>query len=614
MGKRGLLSLKVREMAEQSHYEILSEHGGGWNAEAIVPDKAEAIERANDLKRQKGNDAVKVMYVSFNNAVGAFVEQEILLLGARPSPARAYGDGLDAGSPCRSMEQIFSLQSRQAIRRVMRQWLDAQRLTAVELLHLPEYINKFEASGTMLQSAVQRTAMAQAGAYKVDVNSRQRELYSLFDQISAKAKAMWRAEKIPLIQNDDLDDLVSRLGNEIDKDKEYIFNASLANWLRRYKSAPEKLMALLEMATRTKQTATIGHLDGFLTDFLEDANAIAKLIGDQSSLGEAVLRLAGLVNPGAAVEAVIAVPVAVELEDREPGDEIYDVAQRDDEIPEHPAIEEFRAMVRRGSFPKCRKSLVYRIEQTLNGNRTLTGNGVLAEARLLRLLHDRLCDADGNMNFDTDLVKAFEDRSHGYVSSNSIGNMLEGELLPLKRISILLEAELGIYSTLGQRRIGDYILAILNEPENQATLRHPETPPAIHMRNLGGIQRLIMKSHLSDAQKEESSLILDDICTEILGREQILAKIADRSSSNIDECMSILKLCAAGAFTEVRAADIARQRATAVMRAPGFAEAFLRRANGKAEMGKMLVELETLMTRAGIVESSLLGVMAAAHA
>jgi len=599
-------------MAEQSHYEILSEHGSGWNAEAIVPDKAEAIERANDLKRQKGNDAVKVMYVSFNNAVGAFLEQEILLLGARPSPARVYGDGLDAGSPCHSMEQIFSLQSRQAIRRVMRQWLDAQRLTAVELLHLPEYINRFEASGTMLQSAVQRTAMAQAGAYKVDVNVRQRELYSLFDQISAKAKAMWRAEKVPVIDNDDLDGLVSRLGDG--KDKEYIFNASLSNWLRRYKSGPEKLMALLEIATRAKRPATIAHLDGFLTDFLEDANAITKLIGDQSSLGEAVLRLAGLVNPGAAAAAVAAIPEAAEAEDIEPGDGIYIAAESDDEIEEHPAIEEFRAMVRSGRFPMCRKSLVHRIEQTLNGNRSLTGNGVLAEARLLRLLHDRLCGADGNLHFGLELVKAFENRSHGYVSSNSIGNMLEGELLPLKRISILLEAELGIYSKLGQRRIGDYILAILKEPENQVTLRHPETPPAIHMRNLGGIQRLIMKSNLSDVQKEESAAILDDVCTEILGREQILAKIADRSSSNIDECMSILKLCAAGAFTEVRAADIARQRATAVMRAPGFAEAFLRRANGKSEMGKMLVELETLMTRAGIVENSLLGVMAAAHA
>jgi hypothetical protein len=107
---------------------------------------------------------------------------------------------------------------------------------------------------------------------------------------------------------------------------------------------------------------------------------------------------------------------------------------------------------------------------------------------------------------------------------------------------------------------------------------------------------------------------LDEICTDILNRGQILAKIADRSSSNIDECMSIVKLCAAGSFTEGRAAEMARSRATAVMRAPGFAEAFLRRGTDKAQMHEMLVELEALMTQAGIGGNPLMGTMAAAQA
>jgi hypothetical protein len=96
----------------QSHYEILSDDGRSWHVEAIVPSNSDAIERANDVKRLSGSKAVKVMHVAFNNEAGEFREHETLFLGTRRSPVRKYGDGLDAGSPCHSLENLFSLQSR----------------------------------------------------------------------------------------------------------------------------------------------------------------------------------------------------------------------------------------------------------------------------------------------------------------------------------------------------------------------------------------------------------------------------------------------------------------------------------------------------------------------
>ena len=609
-------------MSEQSHYEVLSQSGGGWNVEAIVPESDEATERAHDVKRLKGSDAIKVVRVSFNNAAGEFREQEILFLGTRRSPVKKYSDGLDAGSPCRSLEHLYSFQSRQAIRRVMRQWLDANRITPVELLHHPEYINRFEGSGSMLQSAVQRAAMAQASAHNQEVKARQRELYDLVDKASAKARMLWRTEKCPVIHDDDLDTLVGSLAEE--KDKDYLFNAAVTNWLRQYETAPEKFIALLELAIASKKPAATAHLDGYLADFFEDAGTIGKLIGDQKNLGDAVLRLAELINPGSARPPAKAksAPVAPAAGNAEAGDgspkvqgEIYDDSEGDsEEIPEHPVMEQFRAVMRRGRFPRCRQALVRRIEQTLTGPRSLSGDGALADSQLLRQLYDRLCDEEGNFIMGSDLEDAFVERSQGYVSGNSIGQMLEGVELPLKRVAILLKAEKGIFGKSSRQRVGDYILAVLKEPENQAGMRNPEKAPAVHMRDLGGVQRLIADSSLAEAQKEEASEVLDDICSEILEKGQILAKIADRSSNSIDECLSILKLCAAGTFTEGRAADLARQRASKVLRSPGFAEAFLRRGTDKAEMQKMLVELESLMSQAGIGDLGPMGAMVAAQA
>ncbi|MBL6954476.1 MAG: hypothetical protein ISR50_17695 [Alphaproteobacteria bacterium] len=611
-------------MSEKSHFEIMSYSGSRWDLEAIAPSHEDAIARANDMMERTSSSALKVNRLSFSNATGEFREKEVLFLGTRPSTARTHGDGVDAGSPCQTLEQVFSLQSRQAIRRVMRQWLDAHQVTPVELLHLPEYINRFQASGSMLQSTVQRAALAQAGAYKLNAKLRQRELYDLVDEVAAKARLMWRTtDLIPVIEGDGLDGLVDRLGDA--KDQEYIFNAALANWLRRFKTGPEKFLALLDMVAGSKRPAAIIHLDEFLADFLESANVVATVIGKETSLGGAVLRLAALINPGAATEVATAAaaPAATDAatdtgagkkRPRDP-DEIYDDSgDGGDEIPEHPAVEKFRQMMRLESFPKCRQSLIRRMEQTLTGPRSFTGQGTLADAQILGQLHARLCNENGKFALGAELGEAFVVRSQTYIGGKSIGDLLDGVTLPLPRVKILLDVEKGIFGKAGRQRIGDYIMAILEEPENQAVLRNPDTPPAIHMRNLAGIQRLIGNASISNAQKEAAAAVLDDICIDILDRGQILAKIADRSSSNIDECMSILKLCAAGSFTEGRAAELARSRATAVMRAPGFAEAFLRRGNDRAEMQKMLVELEMLMAKAGISSLPLMGAMASAQA
>ena len=192
--------------------------------------------------------------------------------------------------------------------------------------------------------------------------------------------------------------------------------------------------------------------------------------------------------------------------------------------------------------------------------------------------------------------------------------MLQGVTDPLRRVDILVKSMTGIFGRSSKQRIGDYVVAVLREPENQEILRNPEKPPAVHMRDLGVLQRRISNSGLIDKQLQDAVALLDDICVDLLERAQILTKIAARSSNSIDECISILKLCAAGTFTEGRALDQARGRAITVLRSPGFAEAFLRRGQDKLQMKTMLVELETLLTKAGINDLPLIGAMAAAQA
>jgi hypothetical protein len=134
------------------------------------------------------------------------------------------------------------------------------------------------------------------------------------------------------------------------------------------------------------------------------------------------------------------------------------------------------------------------------------------------------------------------------------------------------------------------------------------------MRKLGSMQQRIVKSNLPENQNLESSMILDDICMEILDRRQVLARIAERSSSSIEECVSLLKLTAAGTFTEGRAANFARSRATEVMQMPSFAEDLSRQYTDRAEMRQMLLEFVSLLTKAGVEDLRLMKSIVSAQA
>ena len=147
----------------------------------------------------------------------------------------------------------------------------------------------------------------------------------------------------------------------------------------------------------------------------------------------------------------------------------------------------------------------------ITGPRSFSPDGVLADSQVLRQLYNALSDEDGNFAMGSDLEETFVDRSQRYVSGDAVGRLLDGETEPLRRVSILLAAPNGIFGKSSRQRIGDYILAVLNGPENQQKLRNPEIPSAVHMRNLGNIQRRIAETGLSEKQSEETSEILDDI-------------------------------------------------------------------------------------------------------
>lgn len=561
-------------MSSATHFEILAMGAGSWQVQAVVDSQDDAVQRANDMHRLEQDKMFKVVRVEFTNDKGEFRERTVCKVGQAKAHAGRYGDGLDGGPICSTVEDLLSAASRRAARRVLRNWLDNVGVTTLELFHHPDHLTRLENTGSMLQSAVQRIAMAQAKAGG-DLHDRQRILFRLSDELLAKTRRLWRDEERPRLRNNDVGALIEAIGKR--EEAAFLFNAAIADWLSEFKSIHEKLDNLVAIIESAQDPAHLRPLDACLADFLDDANIVTKVLGEHASLGDALRYMVTLVGGNA-----------------ESGG---------DELGEN--YSQLKQLIRDGKLPLCRKSLIKRIVSSLDGVRPLSELGLVEEASINGELYRLLQRPDGRFIGGDEVNEAFMRRTDKFVNPDAIGRMLEGVTHPEKRVEILLRAERGVIGEANKRRFGEYIAAILRMPDNVEMLRSPAGPAAVHMRELASLQSDLLASGLTAKQKAECSGVLDSVCVDLLQRERILEKIRERSDSAVSEGVAILRLCAGGTFTEAGAADLARSRVVNCLKAPNFLQEYLSDAVDASQKRSKLEELQQLFDRAKLPQTPL---------
>lgn len=565
----------VSSLASATHFEILAKDTGSWQVQAVVDSQEAAVERANDMHRLDQGKMFKVMRVEFVNDKGEFREREICKVGKVKTEASRYGEGLDGGPICQTVEDMLNPAARRAARRVLRSWLDNVGVTTLELFHHPDHLTRLENTGAMLQSAVQRIAMAQANASGGSLHDRQRVLFRLVDELLAKTRRLWRDEDRPRFEDDDLTKLFRRIEDQ--EEAEFLFNTAIADWLAGFKTLHEKLDNLVTVAESAREPAHLHLLDSCLADFLDDANVVAKVLGEHASLGDALRYMVTLVSGKQASEG------ALEIE----------------------TYSELKRLIREAKLPQCRKALVKRIASSLDGTRPLSELGLVEEARINGELYRSLRQPNGRFIGGPEVAEALARRSEKFVNPDAIGRMLEGISRPERRVELLLRAESGVIGESNKRRFGEYVIAILRMPDNLELLRTPSGPAAVHMRDLAALQSALIASGLTAKQKGEGSEILDAVCVDILKKERIFEKISERSDGAASECLAILRLCAGATFTEGNAAELARLRILRCLRVPNFLEEFLRGADDAVNKRAKLEELQQLFEQAKLPETPL---------
>jgi hypothetical protein len=349
------------------HFEVLCQRGGRWQTDAYFEDDKAATSRAEALLADDRITAVKVMSQR-DGMNGGIIEAEILSKerAAREKPIQITADNTPV-KPCQEQKDFFALDSRLAIGRLLRQFLDKLQTTPTELLHSHRMIQRLDGTGNIAAAALSRVASGQAQVLKQPARQRAEALEKFANQARAWARD-YEAErkKLPPFDIDDLSRvrrrLAAALGDALRGDNAFLCH--LAGHLSEVPSVLGKFDVVLALIEKPSSAEAAELLEGVLADVLAHPESLRDLIGAQPTLAQHIAALAAAVT-GQTPETP---------------------------WPEGSPMPKLAGLIAAGRAPYCARVLVERLQTALASAVPLDQNQPENETQLLQGLLERLDD------------------------------------------------------------------------------------------------------------------------------------------------------------------------------------------------------------------------------
>ena len=275
------------------HYEVLGQRGTAWTILAVIDDQEKALAKAREA--QTSYRAVKVMRERFDKASNTYRSGQIYFSGAQAKPSKFDND---MPSICWKIEDFYSYEGRRAINRLLRKELTEWGLTATELIHSPDMVQRLQDNGTSVQRAVQQTAIVQIRETGQGVQERIKQIYELIEKGSRVLRK--DAPDFPEITGDNIDSLVSTIDSK--ESRSYLLHGALAKYLSGCRDFNDKLTRVIGLI-RADHPAWVHEVaDNFVAELLSIGKVLPVLIGKRASLKEEMMAAAELASGKASPE------------------------------------------------------------------------------------------------------------------------------------------------------------------------------------------------------------------------------------------------------------------------------------------------------------------------
>src|SRR5690242_11258572 len=171
-------------MGQDIHFEIFRRTGarGGWTLHEVRSGREDAIRIAQDLMAHNEATGVKVIKETYNEETGDYLTLKIFEDGHNQMKVPPAEEDVPHALPCFKPDDLYSYHARQTMTRLLGDFLARNKITITELIHRADMLEKFEATGTAYQHAIQKVAVAQASSTKTPVQQIIKNLNELTTQ------------------------------------------------------------------------------------------------------------------------------------------------------------------------------------------------------------------------------------------------------------------------------------------------------------------------------------------------------------------------------------------------------------------------------------------------
>ncbi|HEY1962677.1 MAG TPA: hypothetical protein VGG69_09675 [Rhizomicrobium sp.] len=533
-------------MAQEIHYEIYRRHGatGGWSLHDIATNRDAAIQMAEALTANSQTTGVKVVKETYHPDTGDYLSLKIFEEGHNRVKMKAPAEDLPHALPCFEPEDLYSEQARATIARVLCDYLARNRLTVSELIHRSDALEKFEATGTLFQHAIQKVGVAQAASTTAPV---QQIIKSLNELVTKAIHRVYRDERrgaFPVIAAGRWAAAAEKFAGS--SYGAYALNGAIAKHLRNVKGWDEKVRRLLAILDEAEGEGVgakllLESVDSLVAEVLHCSAALHELIGQHENLGSALMSVVQLFLGQA------------------PADE----GERAGLI----ALTQHFAQDR---LPVSRTTVANRILAELKSVRRLCPGSPMDEFATLKQIANNLVLGQGVYIGSDDIVAAFALRSRRLVSHERIQEYLSDAATPDEKLARLLNVEENIVGAENKRQLAAFILPIVTAAPFESHFVFGKTPLANRLHRIAELQARVRRSGFQEHEKNEIADILDRIGSEVESRARLLEGIENKVGGHVEKAVALFRLFAAGMFTEGRLSGRARALVLAHLGQPGF--------------------------------------------
>ena len=284
--------------AAMTGYEIQIFADGRWQTTELHADKADSLTRAAALAEEGAGEKVRVVE-SAPDKSGKSIDRTIFEQDAKKKNGGAVtAQPVDTVPMCQAPSDVYRLESRLTIGRILRSYLDDENLTAADLITDAGRLSQLARHEAMLPQAIGIAAGVQARATGISQKERTDALYRLSDGVreTAAALAEHAGTLLQVLQTKGLAGLETALHEFGETQRLPLRVAAMAAYLREAGDPESRLGLLFELVPDMDDLSEFAHLavDEAIAETLDGGEGVKSTIGAMPDLASATRQVCAL--------------------------------------------------------------------------------------------------------------------------------------------------------------------------------------------------------------------------------------------------------------------------------------------------------------------------------